>query len=77
VADVLIYYAYTDKDAGSKGLSAFVVELKNFNGVKTTALDKMGSFSSPTGEIFLDNTGCPRRTFSASPATGPKSSSAP
>ena len=34
---------------GSKGLSAFVIEPKNFNGIKTTRLDKMGSFSSPTG----------------------------
>lgn len=27
-ADVLIYYAYTDKDARGKGLSAFVIETK-------------------------------------------------
>ncbi|MGD9079665.1 MAG: acyl-CoA dehydrogenase family protein, partial [Desulfobacterales bacterium] len=56
VADVVIYYAYTDRDAGSKGLSAFVVELKNFNDVRTTALDKLGSRSSPTGEIYLTDT---------------------
>jgi len=56
VADVIIYYAYTDPDETSKGLSAFVVEPKNFNGVKTSALEKMGSHSSPTGEIFLSNT---------------------
>ncbi len=36
VADLVIYYAYTDRDQGSKGLSAFVVEPKNFNGVKTS-----------------------------------------
>jgi len=58
-ADVVIYYAYTDRSKGSKGLSAFVVELKNFNGVKTSTLDKMGSFSSPTGEIFLTDTQVP------------------
>jgi len=51
MADVIIYYAYTDKDKGSKGLSAFVIEPKNFNGIKTSALEKMGSHSSPTGEI--------------------------
>lgn len=64
VADVLIYYAYTDIEAGSKGLSAFVIEPKNFNGVKTTKLDKMGSFSSPTGEVFLDNTKVPKKNIS-------------
>ena len=35
VADVLIYYAYTDRSKGSKGLSAFVVEPKTVNGVNT------------------------------------------
>jgi glutaryl-CoA dehydrogenase (non-decarboxylating) len=68
----VIYYAYTDKDAGSKGLSAFVIELKNFNGVKTTALDKMGSFSSPTGEIFLDNTRVPKENILGKPGDGAK-----
>ena len=29
IADVVIYYAYTDRDKGSKGLSAFAEELKN------------------------------------------------
>ena len=42
VADVVIYYAYTDRSRGSKGLSAFVVELKNFNGIKTSILEKLG-----------------------------------
>ena len=72
VADVLIYYAYTDKEAGSKGLSAFVIEPKNYNGVKTTRLDKMGSFSSPTGEVFLDNTKVPKENILGKPGNGAK-----
>ena len=71
-ADVLIYYAYTDKEAGSKGLSAFVLEPKNFNGVKTTDLEKMGSFSSPTGEVFLDNTEVPKANILGKPGDGSK-----
>ena len=63
IADVVIYYAYTDKTKSSKGLSAFVVELKNFNGIKTSALEKMGSHSSPTGEIFLSNTRVPKENI--------------
>ena len=70
VADVLIYYAYTDRDAGSKGLSAFVIEPKNYNGIKTTRLDKMGSFSSPTGEVFLDNTRVPKENILGKPGDG-------
>ncbi len=72
VADVLIYYAYTDPDAGSRGLSAFVIEPKNFNGIKTTRLDKMGSFSSPTGEVFLDNTRVPKGNILGRPGEGAK-----
>lgn len=70
IADVIIYYAYTDKAKGSKGLSAFVVELKNFNGIKTSALEKMGSYSSPTGEIFLSNTRVPKENIIGKPGDG-------
>ncbi len=70
VADVLICYAYTDKDAGSKGLSAFVIEPKNFKGIRTSALEKMGSHSSPTGEVFLDNVQVPRENLLGKPGDG-------
>ena len=71
-ADLMIYYAYTDQSQGSKGLSAFVVELKNFNGVKTSGLKKMGSNSSPTGEIFLTNTCVPLENILGKPGDGAK-----
>lgn len=72
VADVLIFYAYTDKSQGSKGLSAFVIEPKNFNGIKTTKLEKLGSHSSPTGEVFLDNTRVPKENILGKPGDGAK-----
>ena len=72
VADALIYYAYTDRSKGSKGLSAFVIEPKNFNGIKTTSLEKMGSHSSPTGELFLDNTRVPKENILGKPGDGAK-----
>jgi len=72
VADVIIYYAYTDPDKGAKGLSAFVIEPKNFNGVKTSALEKMGSHSSPSGEIFLSDTKVPKENIIGKPGDGAK-----
>ncbi len=72
VADAIIYYAYTDKAQGSRGLSAFVVEMKNFNGVKTSKLEKMGSQSSPTGEIFLTDTRVPKENILGNPGDGAK-----
>jgi glutaryl-CoA dehydrogenase (non-decarboxylating) len=72
VADCMLYYAYTDKDAGSKGLSAFVIEPKNFDGITTSSLDKLGSHSSPTGELFLDNVKVPKENILGKPGDGAK-----
>jgi len=71
-ADAVVYYAYTDRSQGSKGLSAFMVELKNFNGIKTSGLEKMGSFSSPTGEIYLEDTKVPKENIIGNPGDGAK-----
>ncbi len=70
VADVIIYYAYTDQSAGGKGLSAFLVEPKNFDGVTTTELGKLGSHSSPTGELALENTHVPKENILGKPGDG-------
>jgi glutaryl-CoA dehydrogenase (non-decarboxylating) len=72
IADVLIYYAYTDREAKGKGLSAFVIEPKNFNGISTNDLDKMGSRSSPTGEIYLEETRVPKENILGKPGDGAK-----
>jgi glutaryl-CoA dehydrogenase (non-decarboxylating) len=72
-ADVLIYYAYTDDEAkGKKVLSAFVIEPRNFNGITTTDLDKMGSRSSPTGEVILEDTQVPKENILGKPGDGTK-----
>jgi glutaryl-CoA dehydrogenase (non-decarboxylating) len=70
IADVVVYYAYTDRDARGKGLSAFVVELKNVPGVTTSDLDKMGSHSSPTGEITLTNVRIAKENILGKPGDG-------
>ena len=72
VADALICYAYTDRSKGTKGLSAFVIEPKNFRGIKTSNLDKLGSHSSPTGELFLDNVKVPKENLLGKPGDGAK-----
>jgi len=71
-ADAIIYYAYTDKEAKGKGLSAFVVEPKNFNGITTTDLDKLGTRSTPTGELYLEDTKVPKENILGKPGDGSK-----
>jgi glutaryl-CoA dehydrogenase (non-decarboxylating) len=72
VADIVVYYAYTDRSQAAKGLSAFVLEMKNFNDIRTTVLDKLGSRSSPTGEIYLSDTRVPKENILGNPGDGAK-----
>ena len=53
-ADVLVVYAKTDKQAHSKGITAFIIE-KNFAGFKTAQkLDKLGMRGSNTCELVFE-----------------------
>src|SRR3989339_1606921 len=72
VGGINIYYAYTDRSAGGRGLSAFVLELDNFNDITVTDLDKLGSRSSPTGEIILETTRVPKGNILGQPGDGAK-----
>lgn len=55
VADYAIVYAKTDRTKGSKGISAFIVDMK-LPGVSTgKAEDKMGVRGCPTSDIILTN----------------------
>jgi isovaleryl-CoA dehydrogenase len=54
-ADVLIVYAKTDMDAGSGGVSAFLVE-RGTKGLSTPQkLDKLGMRGSDTSEVLLED----------------------
>jgi isovaleryl-CoA dehydrogenase len=55
IADVLIVYAKTDMDAGSKGITAFIIE-KDFEGFSTAQkLDKLGMRGSDTCELVFED----------------------
>ena len=55
VADLLLVYAKTDKDQGSKGISAFVVEKGTPGFSVAQKLIKMGFRGSQTGEVVFDD----------------------
>ena len=55
VADVILVYAKTDREAGAKGISAFVFE-KGFPGFKVAQkLDNMGFRGSVTAELVFND----------------------
>ncbi|PCD77601.1 acyl-CoA dehydrogenase family protein [Pseudothioclava arenosa] len=54
-ADTLVVYAKTDPEAGSKGITAFIIE-KGFKGFSTSQhFDKLGMRGSNTAQLFFDN----------------------
>ncbi|CAG8977288.1 hypothetical protein HYALB_00012980 [Hymenoscyphus albidus] len=62
-ADVIVVYAKTKPDAGSKGITAFLVE-KQFEGFSCARkLDKMGMRGSNTGELVFDNVFVPKENI--------------
>ena len=55
IADTLVIYAKTDPEAGSKSVTAFLVE-KDFKGFSCARkLDKMGMRGSYTGELVFED----------------------
>jgi butyryl-CoA dehydrogenase len=54
-ADVAVVFARTDKAAGKKGISAFIVETKTPGFVVTRVEDKLGQRASDTAQIVFEN----------------------
>ena len=62
-AGIIIVFAVTDKNAGTKGLSAFIVESK-FKGFKVGSIfDKLGIKASRTSELIFDNMEVPKENL--------------
>ena len=62
-ADTLVVYAKTDPDAGSRGITAFIVE-KGFKGFSVAQkLDKLGMRGSPTGELLFQDCEVPEENL--------------
>ncbi len=55
VADVLVIFATVDREKGSRGVTAFLVEKDTPGFTVGKKIDKMGVRTSPMGEIFFDN----------------------
>ena len=57
-ADLVVVYARTEADVGSKGITAFLVE-KSFGFSTAQKLDKLGMRGSNTGELIFNNVEVP------------------
>jgi len=61
-ADVIVVYAKTDTQAGSRGISAFIVE-REFGFSTAQKLDKLGMRGSNTGELVFDRVEVPAQNL--------------
>ena len=61
-ADVIVVYAKTDAEAGSRGITAFIVE-KTFGFTTAQKLDKLGMRGSNTGELIFQNVEVPEENI--------------
>ena len=69
-ADVLVIYAKTEPKAGSKGISAFLIE-KTFTGFSTgEKLDKLGMRGSNTSELIFEDCAVPEENMLGGLNTG-------
>ena len=69
-ADVLIIYAKTDPSAGSKGISAFIVEKDMVGFSVGKKIDKLGMRGSNTSELIFDNCEVPEDNILGNPGDG-------
>ncbi len=69
-ADVLVVYARTDPAAGTRGITAFIVE-KGSRGYSTAqTLDKLGMRGSSTCELVFEDCEVPEENVLAAPGQG-------
>ena len=69
-ADTLVVYAKTDAAAGSRGITAFIVE-KSFKGYSTAQkLDKLGMRGSNTCELVFEDCAVPAENVLGAPGNG-------
>ena len=54
-AHYIVVYAKTEPDAGSKGITAFIMDSSATGFSVTRKLDKLGMRGSNTGELVFDN----------------------
>jgi glutaryl-CoA dehydrogenase (non-decarboxylating) len=71
VGDAGLLYAYTDRSAGNKGMTAFIIEPKRMKGVTARAIEsKLGLHCAPTGELVFEGMPVPKENVLGRPGEG-------
>lgn len=70
VADVGLFWAYTDKGLKHKGISCFIIDLKKIQGISTSPYTKLGLWCTVTGEVVFDDAKIPKDCLLGSKGEG-------
>ena len=71
VGDAGLLYAYTDKNAGNKGMTAFIIEPKKMKGCTARPIEtKLGLHCAPTGEFAFEGMQVPKENVLGKPGEG-------
>jgi glutaryl-CoA dehydrogenase (non-decarboxylating) len=71
VGDAGLLYAYTDRDKGNKGITAFIIEPKKMKGCSARPIEtKLGLHCAPTGEFVFDGMPVPKENVIGKPGEG-------
>ena len=63
IADVGLIWVYTDKKKGRNGISCFILDPVNANGISKKKIDKMGLRCSDAGEVALEDVRVPKENL--------------
>lgn len=71
VGDAGLLYAYTDREKGNKGITAFIIEPKKMKGCSARAIEtKLGLHCAPTGEFVFEGMKVPKENVLGKPGEG-------
>lgn len=71
VGDAGLLYAYTDREKGNRGITAFIIEPKKMKGCSARAIEtKLGLKCAPTGEFVFDAMRVPKENVLGKPGEG-------
>ncbi|HEU4351083.1 MAG TPA: acyl-CoA dehydrogenase family protein [Burkholderiales bacterium] len=71
VGDAGLLYAYTDREKGNKGITAFIIEPKKMKGCTARPIEtKLGLHCAPTGEFAFDGMPVPKENVIGKPGEG-------
>jgi glutaryl-CoA dehydrogenase (non-decarboxylating) len=71
VGDAGLLYAYTDKEKGNKGMTAFIIEPKKMKGCSARPIEtKLGLHCAPTGEFVFEGMKVPKENVLGKPGEG-------